>query len=172
MFTSKAFETFLMVKSYQDTTFLRNLLISKASDSLKSILAKPEVFRYQLIYTRIDRDKRNRPTFTNYQFRLNKNEYFNPASMVKMPAAFLALQKLNQLSSTGVDKYTTMVADSSYPRQTVVMKDSSAQSGLPSMAQYIKKIFLVSDNDAYNRLYEFNGQQFMNEKLWQMGYID
>jgi len=28
----------------------------------------------------------------------------------------------------------------------------------------------VSDNDAYNRLYEFLGQQFINEELWKKGY--
>ncbi|MHA4843170.1 serine hydrolase [Flavitalea antarctica] len=156
----------------QDTAFLKNLIYQKASDSLKSILSKPEVFRYQLIYTRIDRDKRNRPTFTNYNFRVDKNEYFNPASMVKMPVAFLALQKINSLSSKGIDRYTPMLTDSSYSRQTAVMKDTSAKSGLPSVAHYIKKIFLVSDNDAYNRLYEFNGQQYLNETLWTMGYPD
>jgi hypothetical protein len=40
------------------------------------------------------------------------------------------------------------------------------------VAHYVKKIFLVSDNDAYSRLYEFNGQQILNERLWQMGYKD
>ncbi|MDP9231009.1 MAG: glycoside hydrolase family 9 protein, partial [Bacteroidota bacterium] len=42
---------------------------------------------------------------------------------------------------------------------------STAANGFPSIAQYIKKIFLVSDNDAYNRLYEFLGQQTINDKL-------
>jgi hypothetical protein len=53
-----------------------------------------------------------------------------------------------------------------------VLKDTSSANGYPSIANYIKKIFLVSDNDAYNRLYEFNGQQTENEKLWQKGYKD
>jgi hypothetical protein len=38
------------------------------------------------------------------------------------------------------------------------------------VAHYAKKVFLVSDNDAYNRLYEFVGQQGLNETLWQKGY--
>src|SRR4030095_10594686 len=42
----------------------------------------------------------------------------------------------------------------------------------PSIAHYIRKIFLISDNDAYNRLYEFVGQQTLNEKLWKKGYTD
>jgi hypothetical protein len=35
-----------------------------------------------------------------------------------------------------------------------------------------KRSFLVSDNDAYNRLYEFDGQETLNRSLWQKGYND
>ncbi|HEX4849698.1 MAG TPA: serine hydrolase, partial [Puia sp.] len=34
------------------------------------------------------------------------------------------------------------------------------------------KIFLVSDNDAFNRLYEFLGSQYINDNLKRMGYED
>ncbi|RYF94235.1 MAG: hypothetical protein EOO00_05530, partial [Chitinophagaceae bacterium] len=155
-----------------DSLWLVNLLQQRGSDSLKKLLADPGQYRYQLIYTQINRDKKNRPHFKHFSYRLNSNEYFNPASMVKMPVAFLALEKLNDLQSQGIDKYTPMLTDSSYSRQSAVSKDTSAENGLPSVAQYIRKIFLVSDNDAYNRLYEFNGQQSMNKRLWRMGYRD
>ncbi|MBS1563699.1 MAG: serine hydrolase, partial [Bacteroidetes bacterium] len=45
-----------------------------------------------------------------------------------------------------------------------------AANGLPSIGQYIREIFLVSDNDAYNRLYEFIGQEALNKALWEKGY--
>jgi hypothetical protein len=84
----------------------------------------------------------------------------------------VALEKLNELNNPGVDKYTSILTDSSFEKQTSVLIDTSSADGLPSIAQYIRKIFLVSDNDAYNQLYEFNGQQTMNEKLWSKGYKD
>lgn len=152
--------------------WLEKAIRQQASPFLKEILNQPDTFRYQFIYTKIDRDKNNQPYFTNYYFRVNRNEYFNPASMVKLPAAVLALEKVNTLSKYGVNKYTTMFTDSAYSRQTKVRCDSSAANFLPSVAHYVKKIFLVSDNDAYNRLYEFVGQQRLNERLWQMGYND
>jgi hypothetical protein len=65
-----------------------------------------------------------------------------------------------------------MITDSSYSNQTAAARDTSSTSGLPSIEHYIKKIFLVSDNDAYNRLYEFTGQQTLNESLWKKGYKD
>jgi hypothetical protein len=148
------------------------LLRSHASPALLHILDNPDSFRYQLIYTRIDRDKDNKPHFHSYYYRVNRLEYFNPASTVKMPLAFLALEKMNSLSRYGVDKEMPMFTDSAYCGQTAVHADSSAVGGTPSLAQYIRKIFLVSDNDAYNRLYEFLGQEAINRRLWQLGYPD
>ncbi|MES1160032.1 MAG: serine hydrolase, partial [Bacteroidota bacterium] len=155
-----------------DDNFLKQLLWQQGSPRLKRILQHPDSFRYQLIYTRIDRDSRNKPHFHLYSYRVDSLEYFNPASTVKMPLAFLSLEKMNSLSGYGIDKFTPMLTDSSYSGQSSVSADSSAANGLPSLAQYIKKIFLVSDNDAYNRLYEFLGQQYLNQRLWQMGYPD
>ena len=67
-------------------------LLERAEDSLlQEVLAHPEQFQLQLIYTRIDRDADNRPTFTSYPYNVDSNLYFYPASTVKMPAAFLAV---------------------------------------------------------------------------------
>ena len=49
------------------------------------------------------------------------------------------------------------------PEQTTVRSDTTAENGLPSVAHYAKKILLASDNDAFNRLYEFIGQQEFND---------
>ena len=151
-------------------SFPASLLYEKGSAGLLHILDNPDTFRYQLIYTQIDRDKNNKPHFTHYKIRVNRDEYFNPASMVKMPLAFLALEKLHDIK--GVTKDTPMLTDSAFSGQTSVNADAGAANGLPSIGHYIKKIFLVSDNDAYNRLYEFLGQQYINETLWKKGYPD
>ncbi|MBN9379260.1 MAG: serine hydrolase [Chitinophagaceae bacterium] len=158
------------VRAQRTDPFLKDLLQTHASPQLRTILMHPDSFRYQLIYTQINRDSRNRPHFHSYYLRVDPLEYFNPASTVKMPLSFLALEKMNNLTRPGIDKYSPMLTDSAFSGQHAVYADSSAANGLPSLAQYIKKIFLVSDNDAYNRLYEFLGQQYLNERLWQMGY--
>lgn len=152
--------------------WLEKLLTTQGSPLLKSVLSQPETYQYQLIYTRIDRDKENRPHFRDFYYNVDRNRYYNPASTVKLPTALLALEKLHELQAKGVDKYTPMLTDSAYSGQASVLVDTTAENGLPSVAQYIRKIFLVSDNDAYNRLYEFVGQQPLNERLWEMGYRD
>ena len=152
--------------------WLQQLLLTNASSLLQHVLNHPDSFQYQIIYTEINRDKRNHPHFNHHYLNVDRNRYFNPASTVKLPTALLALEKLNDWKSTVIDKYSAMFTDSSFSAQTTVTKDTSAANGLPSIANYLKKIFLVSDNDAYNRLYEFNGQQLLNSRLWKKGYTD
>ena len=65
---------------------------------------------------------------------------------------------------------TTMITDAAYSGQTAVYNDPNTPDGKPNIRQYIKRIFLVSDNDAFNRLYEFLGQQYINDELHKRGY--
>lgn len=146
--------------------FLDSILLANAS-RLSPVLQNPAEYRLQIIYTQIDRDAQNLPVFTDHTYQLNADQYFYPASTVKMPAALLALEKLNRL---GIDKFTPMYTDSLENISPAVTADSSAADLQPSIAHYIKKIFLVSDNDAFNRLYEFIGQEEFNRALWQKGY--
>lgn len=156
----------------RNSQWLEGQLRLNASPLLIKILDQPDEFRYQIIYTQIDRNEKNLPKFTNFYLNVNDDTYFYPASMVKLPTALAALEKINSLKSKGIDKYTAMLTDSSYIGQTAVTADTTSASGMPSIDHYIKKIFLVSDNDAYNRLYEFCGQQYLNETLWNRGYKD
>jgi len=151
---------------------LKNILATEPDSLLQSVLKNPDIYRYQIIYTEINRDKKNKPSFKNYYYNYDSLQYFNPASTVKMPLAFLSLEKINLLKNAGVNKYTAMRFDSGYSKQTVLYKDSTAKNGLPSIAQFIRKAFLVSDNDAYNRMYEFIGQETINRRLNNMGYPD
>lgn len=154
-------------------TFLNNLL-AKYPQLFNDILSKKEELGVQIIYTQIDRGKKekNKTKFTNHTFNLNPGNYFYPASTVKLPIAILALQKLNELKILGLDRNTTMITESAGGNQTVVNNDASAADGRPTIAHYIKKILLVSDNDAYNRLYEFLGQEYINNSLHKMDYTD
>ncbi|MFY8203457.1 MAG: serine hydrolase [Sediminibacterium sp.] len=148
-----------------------NSILSGIQDSVtKKVLANPKTYRYQLVYTKIDRDQNGIPHFTNYTLHADPENYFNPASMVKMPLAFLAMEKLYELNLPGVNKYTTMQFDSNYQRQVAMYADSSAENKKPSIAHFIKRAFLISENDPYNRLYQFVGQGPTNQKLIAKGY--
>ncbi len=140
--------------------------------SLKTIAANKDSFNLQIIYTRIDRNANNEPRFTDYTFNVHPDKYFYPASTVKMPFAFLALEKLNELKKPDVNKFTTMITDSSYEKEQVIYSAPMAEDCRPSVAHYIKQVFLVSDNEAANRLFEFLGQNYLNTRLHKKGYND
>lgn len=133
----------------------------------KHLTDNPAKFRLQILYTQIDRDAANHAQFTTHAYRVDANEYFYPASTVKLAASVLALEKINKLK---IDKATTFQTLKNRPTQLEVLTDNTAANGLPSIEQYIKKILLVSDNEAYNRLYEFLGQKTFNKSMASKGF--
>lgn len=149
-------------------------LIAGRPDLFNSVLSQKDELKIQVIYTQIDRGKKpkDKVKLTDHTFNLNPDNYFYPASTVKLPVAILALQKLNELNIPGVNKNTTMITGEDGDGQTEVVNDPSAPDGRPTIAHYIKKILLVSDNDAFNRLYEFLGQEYIHSSLNKMGYSD
>jgi hypothetical protein len=146
-------------------------LFGANNDSVfREVVSHPQNYRLQVIYTQINRDRQNRPHLTTHTFNLNPDLYFNPASMVKLPLALLALEKLNGLRQPGVNRQTTMRFDSSRPWQHPLYRDTTERGGRPSIAHFIKRAFLISENDPYNRLYQFVGQQGIQKALGRKGY--
>jgi hypothetical protein len=146
---------------------LLETLMIQDGKNFRKILKNKDLYEVQIIYTQIDRDENNIPSFTSHFYNVDEDRYFYPASTVKMPVAFLALERMNELKLSP-DLY--MATDSTYDGQTSVSEDTTSNTGMPSVSHYIKKIFIVSDNDAFNRLYEFLGQEYILEKLNEKGY--
>ena len=146
-------------------------LLKQYPGQFQSILSNPD-HKVQIIYTQIDRRKNGKPVFTDHYFNINDSNYFYPASTVKLPVAILALQKLNELNIKGLNRNSMMITEADYSGQSEVYNDPSSPDGRPTIEHYIKKILLVSDNDAFNRLYEFLGQEYINNELHKRGYND
>jgi len=87
-----------------------NQILDQQPQSFNS-LVKNSDRKVQIIYTQIDRDNENRPTFTDHYFNVDKANYFYPASTVKLPVAVLALQRLNEMGIKGLDEKTTMITE-------------------------------------------------------------
>lgn len=150
-------------------TFIANLLANHPQ-LFNDIIKNRGGLKIQIIYTSIDREKKDKIKFTDHFYFADSSNYFYPASTVKLPVAVLALQKLNELKIDGLDKNSVMITGTEGEKQTPVYNDPSSANGPASIAHYIKKILLVSDNDAFNRLYEFLGQEYINNSLHKLGY--
>lgn len=115
---------------------------------IRKVMDHPAPFELQILFTRIRRT-RDSILFTDYSFQANKSRYFYPASTVKFPIAVLALELLNECDS--LDRNTRYFVEG----DTIVT----------TFANDIKRVFVVSDNDANNRLMEFLGQDTINMRL-------
>jgi hypothetical protein len=150
---------------------LEHALRSHAAD-FDSILSRPDIYEVQIIYTEIQRDRAGRPRMREWRHNVDSSRYFYPASMVKMPLALLALEKINHLQKEYplLTKDTPYRLDSLRPWQQTYTEDPGAPGGMPSIAHDIRQIFVVSDNLAYNHLFEFLGREYINTTLREKGY--
>jgi len=158
-----------MADTTKSPAFLEALL-QQYPQYFDGILKNRNDLNVQIIYTQINRRANGSPDLTPYYFNVNPDKYYYPASTVKLPIVLLALQKLNELKDKGIDRNTTMITETAFSGQSAVFNDPTAIDGRPSIAHYIKKILMVSDNDAYNRLYEFLGQEYINAELKKKGF--
>ena len=147
-------------------------LLEKNPAKFKLFLDHPNTYKIQIIYTQIDRDKNNVPSFHTFTYGVDPKKYFYCASLVKLPCSALALEKINDLAKPGLTKESRMFTDSASSCQRKTAKDTSSQNGYPSLAQYIRRMLLISDNEAYSRVYEFLGQEYIHTKLKAKGYPD
>ncbi len=136
-------------------------------DPLVSKIISDATYEAQILYTHVDlRDT----TFVSDRISLN-DQYFYPASMVKMPIALMALHYINQQNKLGLDIRRTdaLLQYATRPEQSDALIDTTTNDRRPTIERYIEKVFAVSDNDAYNRLYEFLGPDYINKTGQSLG---
>ena len=152
-----------------DSPLLKEILKNLKSE-FPNILSAPDQYKLQIIYTQVNRNQNNIPLLDTHTYRHKPREYFYPASTIKFPIAVLAMEKLSSIEN--VDQYTPLNILAEMPGIEGVMENKTSRTGLPSIAHYIHKLFVVSDNDASNRLYEFLSRDYLHQRLWDLGYTE
>ena len=137
---------FLIVSCYSsgNSEFTRKF-IEKNSDVFKILRNN----KTQIKLSIIDKNKR----FNEYEYNVDANQYFYPASTVKLPIALFALEKLNEHEYLSIDT-------------PFMLEDDTLKT---TMRRELEKIFVLSDNQANNRLFEFLGQDYINQKFISKG---
>ena len=90
----------------------------------------------------------------DYEYNVDNEDYFYPASTVKLPIALLAIEKVNE------SKFITL--DTPFRVEN--------ESEKYTLRDEIFKMFIVSDNESFNRIFEFLGQDYINGKLNALGF--
>ena len=150
------------------------IILKQSDDRLKMVMLNEKEHELQLIYTQIRRNKKGIPSFKSYRYGNSKRDYFYPASTVKLPLVLLTLEKINSLKEKGIGiaSETPFIVANPDSEVILVAKDSTHPRGQLSLAHQIKKLFLVSDNQAYNFLFDFLGHNYINTTLKEKGYQD
>ena len=150
-----------------------SLLLEILKDSKESIIKKVQsdlnTHEVQILYTRIHRDSSGLPKFERHNFQVNSKQYFYPASTVKFPVAILALQKIRKLQSQGIPVTADTPFKVLFSENLIKKTDSTHPKNNLTIAHLIKKIFLVSDNMAYNYLFDFIGSDNANKAIHNIG---
>lgn len=151
---------FLITKlsfAQQNFDLIPQLLINDSTHFFDKYLNNVENYRIQIIYTQIDRDSLNKPKFKDYYYRIEENEYFYPASIVKLPFTIFALEQLQAKSLNINNKFC-------------YLKDSTFCMNAQTIAQHINKALVVSDNHSANTLFEIATPSYLNFRMKELGF--
>ena len=148
-----------------------DLILNSNIPEIKKIKNNLSNHEIQILYSSIQRDSLGKPIFNKFSYNLDKNYYYYPASTVKLPISILAIQKINYLIDKGfeISINTPFVVIDLKKDLMISEKDSNKQNEVFSVANCIKKIFLYSDNDCYNYLFDFLGRDEINYQLEKKG---
>lgn len=151
------------------------LSILHSHPGLTAVVDSAAGHRLQVVLGLVESGDGGRPVLVQRGFRLGA-EYFYPASAVKLFAAVAALERLAELRrETGLPlgADTPLVFHPLFPGEAREEADpSNLDGGRITVRHEIRKLFLVSDNEAFNRLYELVGGDRLATSLARAGLGD
>ncbi len=157
--------------STKDTDTLLNKVLASDELAIKTVMQQPENYELQ-IHLILPNDtslyqKNQQPIHRTNSIQTiatpktdvidySQGQYFYPASTVKLPVAVLAAE------------WAELNPDLSIITPYRIANDTVTHH----IAQDLIEIFAVSDNDAYNRLYDLLGRDYINQRMAELGISD
>jgi hypothetical protein len=146
--------------------------ILHAHPGLATLVENAEEHRLQVVLGAIEPAPGGGERLVQHTFRAGA-EYFYPASSIKLFAAIAALERLNEIAAaTGlaIGPDTPLAFHPLFAGEELERRDpSNRDGGTITVRHEIRKLFLVSDNEAFNRLYELVGQDGLAASLRRAG---
>ncbi len=163
------FLLFISLFFLQGCFFKNDPLISALNEDefTRKFVKDKEKYEIQILYTEVSKNTLGQTEFTDFQFHLNDQKYFYPASTIKLPITVMALSKINELRAGGsnISLKSKIKLSLINDRKEIIIKDS-----ITSFQNLIADVFLVSDNSASNVLIDFLGYNYFNLSMRNSGY--
>ena len=136
------------------------------------VLAAPEKYRVQVLLSEVVTQASGRVGLKRFGYRVDA-EYFYPASAIKLCAAVAALQILERLQAA---HQSPDLLDAPLEIAPLFAGDppqrddpSHLGNGRITVGQELRKLALVSDNQAFNRLFDLVGHAQLNQAMHALG---
>ena len=139
-----------LLQSQSPSPHLLEKLLTQSAIFRDSIAPRAELFELQAILKVYRPDGR----VEQYSYGLDTGRYFYPASTVKLPVVQLALQRICEWGNANDAILCLQDADSLKCRK---------------LADDVLDILVLSDNEAFNRLFDWLGPQYINATLQDRG---
>lgn len=127
-------------------------VLSSKKPKIKKVVDNLKTHEVQILFSEV-LEENGKTTFKDFSFQVDDINYFYPASSVKFPIAVLALEKLDKNPKLNLKTKFKVKGDTL----------------ITTLEDEINKLFAVSDNLAYSRLFEFLGQDYINNELKKKG---
>ena len=109
------------------------------------------------------RNKQAGATWQRNAWQLTPQRWFSTASVAKLPIALLACERVAAL---GLD----LSAAIGFSQPSIGGEWPADEPGEEPLARTLTRIFTISENPPFNRLYDFLGVDAMHARLAQLGY--
>jgi len=143
---------------------LEQLLYRYGDRGFKQVLDRRAEYGLQIILTRLERPF-GEPRLETQTLYGSADRWFWPASLIKLPLAALALERLEAMRWPP----SARLAFSARP-VCVGEPEPMPQSAGDDVSRLIERALIVSDNFASNQLYDFLGAEEINRRLAELGY--
>ena len=147
-------------------------VLQSCSNKFERVIASPGTFRAQVLIAEVVTNQSGQTRLKRHGYRVGA-EFFYPASTLKLCAAVAALQSVERLQPASL---VTDLADVPmeiaplFPSDAPQVSDASnVQGGHITVAHEMRKIALVSDNQAFNRFYDLVGHEELNRTMHELG---
>jgi hypothetical protein len=144
---------------FADNNFWSKVFAAMPAD-LAQKASNPE-YRVQILSQ--CRKKNTDARWQTASWQLTPKQWFSTASVAKMPIALLACEKIAAL---GLD----LSAKIGFIQAPIGGEWPADEPNFESLQRTLTRIFTISENPPFNRLYDFLGVDAMNERLEALGY--
>jgi hypothetical protein len=146
--------------------------LAGAGGGLATVTARAPEHRLQILISAVRTNAAGQPALERFGYRLAA-EYFYPASTIKLCGAIAALQEIEQLARehAAPDLLEVPIEIAPlFPGDALQTQDESNRAGGKiTVGHEVRKLALVSDNPAFNRLFDLVGHEGLNRRMHQLG---